>query len=79
MLPPEENVLEALAGQEAFRQLLAAAEIGDQNPVEFIRCIVIAYEEILDSEGLTPEVRQNRLNGANAEAEDEVRRLAHAQ
>jgi len=79
MLQPEDNVQEALVGQEAFRQMLADAVMGDQSHVEFIRCIVMAYEEILDSEGLLPEIRQARLNGANTEAEDEVRRITHAQ
>ena len=79
MLPPEENVQQALIGKQDFIWMLSRSQRGNESVVEFVRRVVMNYESALDAKGFPPEQRQNRLNGANAEAEDEVRRLTNAQ
>ena len=78
MLPPEENVGQVLIGKRDFLWVLSRSQQGEESTVEFIRRVVMLYEASLDSVGINPEDRQNRLNGANMEAEEEVRRLTHA-
>lgn len=79
MLPSEENVGQVLIGKRDFLWMLSRSQRNEESPVEFIRRVVMLYESSLDSVGISPEDRQNRLHGANTEAEDEVRRLTHAQ
>ena len=78
MLPPEENVGQVLIGKRDFLWVLSRSQRGEESTVEFIRRVVMLYESSLDSIGISPEDRQNRLNGANTEAEEEVRRQTHA-
>lgn len=79
MLPSEENVGQVLIGKRDFLWTLSRSQRGNESTVEFIRRVVMLYESSLDSIGISPEDRQNRLNGANTEAEEEVRRLTNAQ
>jgi hypothetical protein len=79
MLPSEENVGQVLIGKRDFLWALSRSQRGSESTVEFIRRVVMLYESSLDSIGISPEDRQNRLNGANTEAEEEVRRLTNAQ
>lgn len=78
MLPPEENVGQVLIGKRDFLWMLSRSQRGDESAVEFVRRVVMLYEASLDSVGISVEDRQNRLHGANTEAEEEVRRLTHA-
>jgi len=79
MLLSEENVEQVLIGKQDFLLTLSRSQRGEESTVEFVRRAVMLYEESLDSIGISPEDRQNRLNGANTEAEEEVRRLTNAQ
>ena len=74
----EENVGQVLIGKRDFLWTLSRSQRGSESVVEFVRRVVMVYEASLDSVGINPEDRQNRLNGANTEAEEEVRRLTHA-
>lgn len=78
MLPSEENVGQVLIGKRDFLWVLSRSQQGEESTVEFIRRVVMLYEASLDSVGINPEDRQNRLNGANTEAEEEVRRQINA-